>query len=427
MQDWLSDTLKKLNTTSDMNQPNGFLRLSYSPEEAKAHAAFRSVATDLGLTVEQDEAGNQWAMWEVDKDAPTIGVGSHLDTVHGGGGYDGVAGVLTGLAAVKQLKDQGVAPKKNIAVICFASEESARFGVSTIGSKAVSGLLDKDYLANVSDQDGHTVKEVSESFGLNWDTIDQAEKPSSFLESFLELHIEQGTQVEDHNADIGIVEGVACPTRLKITAQGMANHTGTTPMHKRQDALAAVAPLIPFVEEEALKRNETLQKQLVATVSTLHVEPNAMNVIPGEVQVGIDIRSVDDAAKRKLAEDIGEYCKQIEAKRNVKLRVEVIVDNDSVTLDESMQDQLHSICKSLDYKAISMDSGAGHDVMNMALKWPSALLFIPCKEGISHHPAEYATMADLEKGSHIIAEYLKVETGDDYENQDRSHRAIGLS
>ncbi|MCD5324234.1 MULTISPECIES: M20 family metallo-hydrolase [Pontibacillus] len=426
MQKWLDETLRRLNRTTDMNPADGFSRLSYSPEEGEAHQAFREVVTELGLEVKQDEAGNQWAMWHVADGAQAVGVGSHLDTVYNGGGYDGAAGVLTGLAAIKLMKDEGVVPTKNIAVICFASEESARFGVSTIGSKAITGLLDQEDLADIPDREGQTIREVFESFGLDWDTADQAYVPDEGLESFLELHIEQGTEIEDHQAEVGIVRGIACPIRLKVTVRGMANHTGTTPMPKRQDALASIAPLISYVEEEALRRNEALEKRLVATVSTVAIGPNAMNVIPGEVELGIDIRSVNDEAKRQLAEDIRKRCGQIAIDRNVQIEVETLVDNDSVALDETMQKHLVDICESLSYEAIQMDSGAGHDVMNMAVRWPSGLIFIPCKEGISHHPAEYASVADLEKGSRIIAEYLRQKTGDVHENQDRSHSTAGL-
>ncbi|MCA0971439.1 M20 family metallo-hydrolase [Halobacillus litoralis] len=422
MNQWLHEKLLELNVTDSMKQPDGFTRLSYTEEEKSAHQAFRSIAEELELDVQSDQAGNLWATWMISTDAPTIATGSHLDTVHNGGGYDGAAGVLCSLASIKIMKDEGITPQKNISVVCFASEESARFGVSTIGSKAVSGLLNQDELADVPDADGITIREATEHFGLTWETFNQAERRIDELESFLELHIEQGTQIEDQGAEVGVVRGVACPIRLKVTAYGMANHTGTTPMNKRIDAFAGISPLIPFVEEQANQLNQSSDLPLVATVSTVHLKPNAMNVIPGEVQLGIDIRSVDDSLKRELADRIMTYCKNREKESKFTIEVETLVDNASIFLDEDIQQKLQKACDQTGYRAIELDSGAGHDVMNMAVKWPSGLIFIPCKEGISHHPEEYASIEDLYKGSLVIAEYLRIETGVEHENRNRNHR-----
>ncbi|GEN54541.1 M20 family metallo-hydrolase [Halobacillus faecis] len=408
MKQWLEEKLLQLNVTEYMDEEYGFTRLSYTEEEKQAHEAFKKAAEELSLDVVQDEAGNVWARWKAaQEDAPTIAIGSHLDTVSGGGGYDGAAGVLTGLAAVKQLKDKGFQPTKNIDVVCFASEESARFGVSTIGSKATAGMMDKGELGSVEDADGVTVKEAVESYGLSWESIDQAEKSPDEIERFLELHIEQGTQIEDNGAEIGIVRGVACPVRLQVTVKGMANHTGTTPMNNRSDAFVAAAPIITYVEEQARKRNGVQPTPIVATTSTVKLSPNVMNVIPGEVQLGIDIRSVDDELKRNLAEEIRSYCKTIEASKDVKVDLHTLVDNDSVHLDSSIQEQLQEITEKIGYRVHPMDSGAGHDVMNMATRWPSGLIFIPCRDGISHHPKEYASIEDLNKGTNVLAAYIE--------------------
>lgn len=377
MINWLEEKLCALNVTSSMNQSEGFTRLGYSDEEKQAHAQFINTANELGLHTFEDEAGNQWAVWKVEENAPTIGLGSHLDTVYSGGGYDGVAGVLCALAAVKTLKDKQITPKKNIAVICFASEESARFSVSTLGSKAVSGELNKEAIETISDQDGTTIKQAMEQVGLNWETVQQAERAESDLEQFLELHIEQGKILADQGLDIGIVHGIARPIRLSVRCEGMANHTGTTPMNNRQDALVAIAPLITFVEQEASKMNEREGISIVATVSVATVKPNAMNMIPGEVELGIDIRSTDNNLKQELYASIYTFCESVEKDRNVKVTITTLVNDASVELDKEMQGKLFAVSKSLGYKTISMDSGAGHDVMNMALKWQSGLIFIP--------------------------------------------------
>ncbi|WP_084268812.1 M20 family metallo-hydrolase [Oceanobacillus damuensis] len=406
---WLEEKLLQLNVTDKMELPAGFSRLSYTKEEKDAHIQFEKVATELGLHVHQDAAGNMWALWKVDDLAPTIALGSHLDTVDSGGGYDGTAGVLTALAAIRELQASKFEPTKNIAVICFISEESARFGVSTIGSKAISEILDKQELAAIKDRDGISIEQAITAYGINFNTIDQAAVPAEKLESFMELHIEQGMELENAGASIGIVKGIACPVRLKVTAKGMANHTGTTPMYRRKDAFAAIAPLVTFVQEEALKVNEHSEHPLVATVSTIRLKPNVMNVIPGEVELGIDIRSVDDRLKRNFAENVKSYCMESATKAAVEIEVATLVDNDSVMLDDAMHDKLLKASESIGYKSLSMNSGAGHDVMNMASKWPAGLIFIPCKDGISHHPSEYTSIENLENGTKVIAEFLKRE------------------
>ncbi|WP_337017782.1 M20 family metallo-hydrolase [Oceanobacillus massiliensis] len=408
---WLEEKLLALNLTDTMDVPEGFSRLSFTKKEKHAHHEFQNIARGLGLSVHQDGAGNSWAIWEVDPVAPTIALGSHLDTVDAGGGYDGAAGMVTALAAIKTLKDSNFMPAKNIAIICFISEESARFGVSTIGSKAIAGKLNKQELETIKDRDGISIKQAMVDYGIDFQSIDQAELPADRLESFVELHIEQGIELETAGASIGIIKGIACPVRLKITAIGMANHTGTTPMDRRSDAFAAIAPLVAFVQSEALKANEQSGQPLVATVSTVILKPNAMNVIPGEVELGIDIRSVDDRLKRAFADKIRKYCGEISGKDGVTIEVTTLVDNDSVMLNEDMHEKLLLASKAAGHETISMNSGAGHDVMNMADRWPSGLIFIPCKNGVSHHPSEHASIEDLEKGTNVMTAFLRMEAG----------------
>jgi hydantoinase/carbamoylase family amidase len=195
MEQWLEQHLHQLNLVQDMNQPQGFTRPGYSLEEWEAHDVFKKIAEELGLTVRRDQAGNLMARWNPENHdflLPAVTLGSHLDTVKGGGGYDGVAGILCALAAIKELRDNGFQPDYPIEIICFASEESSRFPISTIGSKAMSGILNTDDLEKVKDEAGYTVKQAVESRGLNWDTIRYAEREENEIKSFVELHIEQG-------------------------------------------------------------------------------------------------------------------------------------------------------------------------------------------------------------------------------------------
>lgn len=413
LKNWLETTLTALNVTDSMDRPEGFTRLGFSSEEKAAHDEFRRIAKGLGLETWQDEVGNQWALWRADQEAPTIGIGSHLDTVIEGGGYDGVAGILCGLGAIRELKRRKFAPKKNIAIVCFISEESARFGVSTIGSKALVGDIDKEKWEKVKDQNGVTIREAMEEYGLDWGKMDEAYSDDQLFESFIELHIEQGNELYKNREDIGIVNGIATPVRLIVTAYGNANHTGTTLMDERKDALAAVAPLIPIVREKALEWNQGAKDPLMATVSTVNILPNVMNVIPGEVELGIDIRSVDDELKKNFSKVVKAECKILADRHGIEIVADELVHENSILLDEKIQEKLSEICAELNLAYRRMNSGAGHDVMNIAKRWPSGLVFIPSVDGISHHPGEYTPVEHLETGVSVLAAYLEKEAGGD--------------
>ncbi|WP_260508234.1 M20 family metallo-hydrolase [Cytobacillus firmus] len=409
MEVWLEEHLKLLNLTDELILPNGFTRLGYSEEEAQAMEVFKSIAIEMGLSVKKDFAGNMIARWIPGNQPfkPALAFGSHLDTVKGGGGYDGAAGVVCALGAVKKLKEEGFQPDRPIEVICFASEESSRFGISTIGSKAMAGILNPEELENIQDEEGMTVKEAVELRGVKWEEMPQAERNISELKSFVELHIEQGMRLENAGADFGSVTAVACPIRLKIKIVGRTGHTGTAPMGGRIDALVATAPLITFVAETAERLSIDNEYPIVATASTLALQPNTFTAIPGSIELGIDIRSVDDALKNKMVSLIREKCSSISEDLHVKITINTLVNNASIMLSSELSQELKEIGESLGYQCLMMESGAGHDVMNMSRKWPSGLIFIRCKEGISHHPDEFAAIKDLSLGTNILVEYIK--------------------
>nr|WP_251047853.1 M20 family metallo-hydrolase [Planococcus sp. ISL-109] len=393
-------------------KPEGFTREGYTDEETAAIAAFKAIAEELGLAVSEDAAGNVLARWEVDGGlTAAVATGSHLDTVPNGGAFDGAAGVICSLGAVKLLKEADYSPQRPIEVICFRSEESSRFGVSTLGSKAMSGLLDPA-IGSLEDQNGITIEEAVKRQGYSWQDMVASKRRKEELKCFVELHIEQGLHIVQHHKNYGVVKAVACPIRLAVTITGKAGHTGTTPMDRRQDALVAAAPLISFVRETALQLNAAYDTALVATVSTLTAAPNSMNVIPQSVTAGIDIRSVDDDLKKKMADAIRNECKRIEEIFGVAIAIDVLVNNPSIALDEEMAQSLADAGNHEAYLPHRMDSGAGHDVMNMAQAWPSGLIFIPCKDGLSHHPDEYATPDDLKMGVELLARFLVEATQD---------------
>lgn len=271
----------------------------------------------------------------------------------------------------------------------------------------MAGILNPEELENLQDEEGITVKEAIELRGVKWEEMPQAERNISELKSFVELHIEQGMRLENAGADFGSVTAVACPIRLKIKIVGRTGHTGTAPMGGRIDALVATAPLITFVAETAERLSIDNEYPIVATASTLALQPNTFTAIPGSIELGIDIRSVDDALKNKMVSLIREKCSSISEDLHVKITINTLVNNASIMLSSELSQELKKIGESLGYQCLMMESGAGHDVMNMSRKWPSGLIFIRCKEGISHHPDEFAAIKDLSLGTNILVEYIK--------------------
>ncbi len=411
LMEWLEQHLLQLNLESTaIDYTEGYTRLGYSEEERKAMEVFESIARSLHMSVRKDQAGNRIARWEGREKLPPMALGSHVDTVKNGGAYDGVAGVLCALAAIHQLQLDGFVPVRPIEVICFAAEESACFGVSTIGSEAMAGMLDKEAICSLEDQEGLTVQEAIISAGLDWDSIQDAERQKDDVYKYLELHIEQGSRLEHAGKQFGVVTAIARPVRFLLEIIGQTNHSGTTYMDERKDALVAASSLVSFIYHRAKELSQSEKHPIVATVGTFNVSPNATTSVPGFVELGIDIRSVDDSLKSTLGKEIDHTLKDIQKEYHVESTIEKIVDNPSVFLDENFAKKIKDIGEKSGFTSMYMESGAGHDVMNMAKKWPAGLIFIPCKDGISHNPKEYASLEDLAMGSTSLTHIIKSET-----------------
>mgnify|MGYP001943644109 CR=1 FL=1 len=384
----------------------GYTRLGFTLEEQEAIRAFKQIAQELQLTISEDEIGNVIATFHgMDPSLPSIAFGSHLDTVTNGGAYDGVVGVLAGLGVIKQLKDFNYKPHRSINVICFISEESSRFGVSTIGSKAMAGLLDVERIKRLTDQNQITFQEAIEQLGFDIEKIKLMGKKRNQFHSFVEIHIEQGNILKDSNKKIGIVQTIATPLRYKISFEGEASHTGTTPMGKRKDTLATAARFISFIED--LGNTYANKDHFVATVSVAHVSPNVMNVIPEKTELYLDIRSINEELLEKAEVMINSYCTFLMKKYELNIRLYQISKELPIHLDNTVTSHLVEATNLANCSYQYMVSGAGHDVMNMAQIWPSGLIFIPC-EGISHHPDEYTDPNNILNGINVLINYIKL-------------------
>lgn len=394
--------LSRINRYGADQQGNGITRLAYSKIYGEALDDFIGLCEAERMSVRLDAFGNLIARREgQNRDLPVVALGSHMDTVIHGGEYDGTLGVAAALEVIRSLNEEGIETVHPIELIVFACEESSRFGASTLGSKAMTGLLDTYAVSNLRDKNGVTIQEAFRQCSLDFGKIDEAIRKSEEFKVFLELHIEQGPVLELQRKQIGIVTGIASPTRVQAHVKGKASHSGTTPMNDRQDALAAAAEIILEVEHAA---KEEAAFGTVGTVGVCMVQPGAMNVIPDSVILQMEVRGTSEPSKNNVLDSLFRLFRELEDRRGVTINPAVINVERPVLLSEDVVAKLTECSESLNLSYIHMASGAGHDAMSMAQICPTGLIFIPCREGLSHHPDEFASPEDIESGLRLLKE-----------------------
>jgi allantoate deiminase len=312
-------------------------------------------------------------------EAPRLFIGSHLDTVPNAGAFDGILGVLLGVALVEMLASRRT--KFHIEVIGFSEEEGVRFGIPFIGSRALIGDVDQELLA--------IARDAIAAFGLDPSRIHEAQAGPDAL-GYLEFHIEQGPVLEKLGLPLGIVDAIVGQSRGDVTFEGRANHAGTTPMNLRRDALAGAAEWIGLVEQHARST-----AGLVATVGSINVSPGAGNVISGTARASVDVRHADDAVRRDAVNRLVECARQIAVRRGLEFRWAPRLDQSTVAMDAALSDLLDSLPRPLHSPLHRMTSGAGHDAMIVARRMPAAMLFLRSPGGISHHPDESVLAEDV--------------------------------
>ena len=383
--------------------PNkGITRLAFSDEDMYARKLTKEYFEQLGMVVREDQAGNIWArLAGKNPDRPALLLGSHIDTVPQGGGYDGTLGVMAAITAVEMMIENGIQNTTPLEIVVFGAEESSRFNASTAGSKMVVGELKAEDLGKYRDRRGVGFLQALHQRGYFPEKLQIIDEKNYC--AFFELHIEQGRVLEDAGLEIGIVEGIAAPTRLRVVIKGVEAHSGATPMFSRTDALAAAAEVILAVED--LGRSESMDKS-VATVGRCDVMPNAMNVVPGSVELYVDIRGIVSASIRRIYTGFLSRMNEISMERQIDSEIDVLSAEEPVLLDSKLTDIVEQCCKALNLSYMRMPSGAGHDTMNIAKKIPAALIFVPCIGGISHNKAEAVTDSDLLNSLKILYQVI---------------------
>jgi allantoate deiminase len=373
-------------------------RLFLSPPMREVHALLKGWMEAAGMTVKVDAIGNLRGVWPgLTANCPRLLIGSHLDTVPNAGAFDGILGVVLGLAVVEQLRGQHL--PFAIEVIGFSEEEGVRFNKPFLGSLALIGKLDADTLAR-ADRNGITIAEAIRNYDLDPTNLSDALLPEEAF-AYLEFHIEQGPILESEGASLGIVEALVGQTRMQLTFTGQANHAGTTPMHLRHDAMAAAADWIVAVEAYA-----NVNAGLVATVGKVETSPGAGNVIAGRVAASLDVRHVDDQTRQTAVSALIDIANSAAARRGVQVSAQTQLEQSAVPLSPFLTQLLQTAADRAGFPSRRMTSGAGHDAMIVAQRLPSAMLFLRSPGGLSHHPDESVHAQDVEAALATAMEFL---------------------
>lgn len=377
-------------------QETGVERIALSAEDKMARDLLKQQMLEAGLAVYVDQIGNMIGIRKGEKDVPAVAMGSHLDTVYQGGRYDGALGVLAGLEVIQSLNDENITTEKPIALINFTNEEGVRFAPDMMGSHVFAHpeLLEEILESPAYDDASHTVGNQLEAIGYKGDMP----CGNMQLDCFMELHIEQGPTLELEKTDVGAVEMVQGIYWTRYTIQGQANHAGTTPIRYRKDAGYAASEIMHHIGDYSRKTDS----KVLTTVGTISFGPNAINIVPEQASFTLDLRSVDYEALKQGQVDIDRKVEELTEKAGLSMEREEMVRFAPVHFDPSIVKLVAEGARNMGLSVKQMPSGAGHDAQMMAAVCPSAMIFVPSVEGISHNVKEHTEPDDLENGANVL-------------------------
>ena len=400
--DLLRSEIEELARISDA-EPPAVTRIVFTPADIKARAWLRAKCSETGLAVRRDAIGNVFARWAgTDEAAAAVATGSHIDAIPNAGKYDGVVGVLGGLEAIRALQRSGFRPKRSIELILFTSEEPTRFGIGCLGSRMLCGALTAEAARRLTDSSGQSLEHVRQQAGMNGD-LGSVQLDSGRYSAFIELHIEQGPLLERAQVPLGIVESIAAPASYDLIVEGAGGHAGGVLMPGRKDALCAAAEIILTVEQAALASGSS---DTVATVGICEVFPGAVNSIPSRVRLTLDLRDTDLPRRDGVFHTIQSKSQQVTDKRGVDLQFRVVNEDAPARCSSIVTEALFRSCNKHNLPVQKMVSRAYHDSLFMSRIAPTGMLFIPCRNGYSHRPDEFASPEDIAGGTLILAATL---------------------
>lgn len=397
----------ELNALAQISEapPPVVTRVVFGEADLRARAYVRGLCEAAGLAVTVDAVGNTFARWPgADPTLAPIATGSHIDAIPNAGLYDGCVGVLGGLEAIRVLKQLGFAPRRSIELVIFTAEEPTRFGIGCLGSRMMGGVLTPALALALRDKDGRGLEELRTQAGFTG-PLESVLQPKGRFHQFVELHIEQGPILEAEGLDLGLVTHIAAPASQRITIEGEGGHAGGKLMPGRKDALAAAAELILALESAA---KSTGVIDTVGTVGICEVFPGAVNSVPSRVLLTTDVRDIDRARRDGVLDALRAAIDQVQASRGVAIATELINADPPTTCDPAILDALEAAAKEAGKTYKRMVARAYHDSSFVACFAPVAMLFIPCRGGVSHRPDEYASPAWIGSGVHVLARTLAV-------------------
>ena len=386
------------------NPEGGVSRIAFSEADIQGRSYTMSLMREAGLRIRVDEAGNILGRREgSNPELPPILFGSHLDSVPNGGKYDGALGVLAAIECAQIFQENGIMTRHPLEVVVFTDEEEG-----LVGSRAMTGRLGPETLEAVS-HSGKTIREGIQVMGGNPDQVSKALRQKGDIKAFLEIHIEQGSILESKDIDIGVVEGIVGINWWDVTIEGFSNHSGTTPMDQRQDALLAAAHLIIAVNRVVTR----IPGRQVGTVGQIQAQPGAPNVIPGRVVMSLELRDLSTQKIHSLYEQIEEEAAAIAAKTGTKVTFTALdAAADPAPTEPRLQEIIAASAQELGLTSILMPSGAGHDAQEMARIAPTGMIFVPSVGGISHSPLEFTHLQDMANGANVLLQtILKIDQG----------------
>ena len=403
----LLSELETLASFSDAPAP-AVTRVVFSAQDLAARAYLRKLFSEAALELRTDAVGNSFARWTgTDPSLAPVATGSHTDAVPHAGRYDGTVGVLGGLEAMRALQHSGFRPRRSIELLVFTSEEPTRFGIGCLGSRMLSGTLWPEDARLLKDGEGQRLEEILRQAALDGSfdvgSLEKVRLAKDYYHAFVELHIEQGPLLERKGIPVGIVTAIAAPAALRVTIEGAGGHAGAVLMPERRDAFLAAAEIALAVESTA---KATRSADSVATTGVCNVFPGAVNSIPSRAVLEIDVRDVDLARRDGMLSAIRSACETITARRQARLEVELINADAPAQASPLITEALKQSCRALGIESMPMVSRAYHDSLFMSRIAPTGMLFIPCRNGVSHRPDEYSAPEDIKRGVQVLASAL---------------------
>ena len=378
-------------------------RVVFTEADLRGREFVKQLCREAGLVVREDAVGNTFARWAgLEPDMPAVGTGSHIDAIPNAGRYDGTVGVLGGLEAIRALARAGIRPRRSIELLIFTSEEPTRFGIGCMGSRLLSGLLDASAGTRLKDREGISLDDARAKAGFTG-PLSTVRLPVGYYSAFAELHIEQGPLLEKRQIGLGVVTAIAAPASLRIWIEGEGGHAGAVLMPDRRDAFLAAAEIALAVEAGA---RSTGAIDTVATVGVCDVFPGAVNSVPSHVRMEIDVRDIDEARRDSVLDKIAEATEQVAARRRITVRTETVNADPPAQCAPAVVSALAQACDMHSLRFDLMISRAYHDSLFMSRIAPTAMLFIPCRGGVSHRPDEYAAPEAIAQGALVLAEAL---------------------